>query len=82
MTASLIQEYIVNMHALLAQNETLYGLMVERQIATRLLPRVRGTRAELEADLSALLQFCSPRFPRAAEQVAGLLVELRTEGKI
>lgn len=55
---SLIQEYIKNITPLLDENEALFGLMVNRQIGSRLLPKLRGNRQELELDLWCLLHFC------------------------
>jgi len=53
-----VVEYVDNMRALLAEQPELYGLMVERQVQSRLLPRVAGSRAHLEPELWTLLVFC------------------------
>ena len=55
---SVVLEYITNMRALIDQQPHLFGMMVERQVQVRLLPKVSGTRQTLEPDLWALLVFC------------------------
>lgn len=58
MGSSVVLEYIENMRALIDQQPHLFGMMVERQVQARLLPRISGTRQALEPDLWALVVFC------------------------
>jgi hypothetical protein len=51
-------EYVDNMRALLVEQPQFYGLMVERQVQARLLPRLAGSRVRLEPELWPLLVFC------------------------
>ncbi len=62
----MIAEYIANMKELLSEKPELFRLMVERQIQVRLLPKVQGSRVELEPSLWALLVFCTEGHEAAA----------------
>lgn len=53
-----VLEYIESMGALLRQQPELYGIMVERQVQSRLLPKIAGPRVTLEPTLWQLLIFC------------------------
>ena len=57
-SAASISEYLTNIRELLRLDPHKFGLMVERQVQRRLLPRLHGTRANLEPELWALLVFC------------------------
>jgi hypothetical protein len=54
----LIFDYLTNMRALLSANPSMFKMMVERQVMSRLLPKIKGTRHELEHPLWELLIFC------------------------
>lgn len=51
-------QYADNLRALLAQDASRFGLMVDRQIQFALLPRLAGTRVSLEPALWDLLILC------------------------
>ena len=57
-SADLINGYLENTQELLKKNRSLFSMMVERQIMSRLLPRVKGTRVQIEPSLWRLLMFC------------------------
>jgi len=56
--AQQLPEYIDNLKVLLAQDNPMWPMVVERQILATLLPRLSGSRLTLEAPLWILLCLC------------------------
>ena len=53
-----LAEYVDNLRALLRLDQARWSLVVERQVLSRVLPRLSGSRAKLESPLWSLLILC------------------------